>query len=73
MELYRQYVDPDFRWENFSLEEQATILKAQRCNAILDVGKVSVSSKRIRSFCFLASEGVSFHALCERIDCQIRL
>lgn len=34
--LYKQYVDPDYTWSNFTLEEQDKILKAKRSNNTLD-------------------------------------
>ena len=40
MDLYIQYIDPNHRYENFSLEEQAKILKADRSNCELDVSKL---------------------------------
>lgn len=36
LEMYREIIDPDFTWENFSLEEQAQILAAGRSNNYLD-------------------------------------
>jgi 3,5-epimerase/4-reductase len=38
--LYKKYIDPGFAWNNFSLEEQAEILKADRSNCQLDTGKL---------------------------------
>jgi dTDP-4-dehydrorhamnose reductase len=38
--LYKQYIDPNFTWANFSLEEQAKILKAGRSNNELDASKI---------------------------------
>jgi hypothetical protein len=38
--MYQQYVDSNFTWTNFSLEEQNAILKAQRSNCHLDVSKL---------------------------------
>ena len=35
LELYRDYVRPDFKWENFTEEEQAKVLKAPRSNNTL--------------------------------------
>lgn len=35
LELYRDYVRPDFTWENFTEEEQSKILKAPRSNNTL--------------------------------------
>jgi len=40
LQLYKEYIDPDFKWQNFSLEEQAKILKAGRSNNKLDVSKL---------------------------------
>lgn len=40
LDLYRTYIDPNFHSENFSLEEQAKILKAGRSNNCLDVSKL---------------------------------
>lgn len=40
LSLYREYIDPHFTWKNFSLEEQAKILKAGRSNNFLDNGKL---------------------------------
>jgi dTDP-4-dehydrorhamnose reductase len=42
MDLYKEYIDPDHVYENFSLEEQAKILKARRANAELCVDKLLV-------------------------------
>lgn len=38
--LYKEYIDPNFTWTNFSVEEQNKILKAQRSNNELDVSKL---------------------------------
>lgn len=40
LELYKQYVDPNFVYENFTIEEQNKILKAGRSNNHLDAGKL---------------------------------
>lgn len=34
--LYKEYVDPEYTWSNFTLEEQDKILKAKRSNNTLD-------------------------------------
>ena len=36
LEMYREIVDPNFRWENFSVEEQNKILASRRSNNELD-------------------------------------
>jgi len=38
--LYKKYIKPDFAWKNFSIEEQAKILKAGRSNNQLDQSKL---------------------------------
>jgi len=40
LDLYKQYIDPNFTYKNFSLEEQAKILKAGRSNNELDSSKI---------------------------------
>jgi len=40
LDLYKQYIDNDFTYTNFSLEEQAKILKAGRSNNKLEVDKL---------------------------------
>ena len=41
LELYREIVDHNFKWENFSIEEQTQILAAGRSNNYLDTTKLS--------------------------------
>lgn len=38
--LYKQYIDPNFTWTNFTIEEQNQILKAPRSNNELNVDKL---------------------------------
>lgn len=40
LEMYREIVDSSFEWKNFSPEEQAKILDADRSNNCLDTGKL---------------------------------
>ena len=40
LEMYREIVDPSFTWKNFSQEEQAKILAADRSNNCLDTSKL---------------------------------
>jgi hypothetical protein len=48
LELYKQYIDPEFTWSNFSLEEQAKVIVAPRSNNLLDTQRVSVPNCRHR-------------------------
>ncbi len=40
LELYKQYIDPEFKWSNFSIEEQAKVIVAPRSNNLLDTTRV---------------------------------
>ncbi|KAF5726296.1 trifunctional UDP-glucose 4 6-dehydratase [Tripterygium wilfordii] len=40
LELYRDYLDPQFKWENFDLEEQAKVIVAPRSNNEMDGWKL---------------------------------
>jgi hypothetical protein len=39
--MYKEIVDPDFTWENFSVEEQNQILASKRSNNCLNTNKLS--------------------------------
>ena len=40
LEMYKEIVDPSFKWKNFSMEEQRAILAADRSNNYLDTRKL---------------------------------
>lgn len=40
LEMYRDYIDPNFKWTNFTLEEQAKIIVAPRSNNEMDASKL---------------------------------
>ncbi|KAJ9167604.1 hypothetical protein P3X46_019221 [Hevea brasiliensis] len=40
LELYKKYIDPEFKWMNFNLEEQAKVIVAPRSNNELDATKL---------------------------------
>ena len=40
LEMYTEIVDPTFKWKNFSVEEQAKILAADRSNNYLNTEKL---------------------------------
>lgn len=48
LELYKEFVDPDFTWSNFTIEEQDKILKARRSNNELDVSKLREKFPQIK-------------------------
>ena len=45
LELYKSYIDSDFSWKNFSLEEQAKVIIAPRSNNLLDTARVRFSAE----------------------------
>ena len=40
LEMYKEYIDPEFTWSNFSVEEQAKVIVAARSNNLLDTARV---------------------------------
>ncbi|PWA70717.1 bifunctional polymyxin resistance protein, ArnA [Artemisia annua] len=40
LQLYREYINPNFKWANFDLEEQAKVISAPRSNNELDASKL---------------------------------
>lgn len=40
LKMYRDYFDPNFNWTNFTVEEQAKVIVAPRCNNELDASKM---------------------------------
>lgn len=40
LEMYKELVDPNFTWNNFTIEEQDTILLGKRSNNLLDTNKL---------------------------------
>ncbi|KAK7406186.1 hypothetical protein VNO78_07806 [Psophocarpus tetragonolobus] len=41
LEMYKEYVDPSFSWNNFTVEEQAKVIVAPRSNNELDASKLN--------------------------------
>ena len=57
--LYKKYVDPSYTWKNFTLDEQAQILKAGRSNNTLDHDKLVAALPDIQiNEIHVAMEGV---------------
>lgn len=49
LEMYRDYIDPSFRWKNFTIEEQAKVIVAPRSNNELDASKLSKEFPEMKS------------------------
>jgi 3,5-epimerase/4-reductase len=59
--LFRDIVRPGFTWKNFSLEEQAKVLKAGRSNCKLDTTKLV---KKLREYGYEVPEVHEAYKLC---------
>lgn len=40
LQMYREHIDSNFKWENFNLEEQAKVIVSPRSNNELDASKL---------------------------------
>ncbi|KAJ1691034.1 hypothetical protein LUZ63_015189 [Rhynchospora breviuscula] len=40
LEMYKKYIEPEFKWSNFTLEEQAKVIVAARSNNEMDASKL---------------------------------
>ncbi|KXZ54160.1 hypothetical protein GPECTOR_5g258 [Gonium pectorale] len=40
LQLYKDYIDPEFTWSNFTVEEQAKVIVAPRSNNLLDTDRI---------------------------------
>lgn len=49
LEMYKEIVDPDFTWNNFTQEEQLQILEADRSNNYLDTNKLKMYYPDVRN------------------------
>lgn len=49
LEMYRDYIDPNFTWKNFTLEEQAKVIVAPRSNNELDATKLKTEFPELLS------------------------
>jgi len=49
LQMYRDYIDPTFKWTNFSLEEQAKVIVAPRSNNELDATKLKTEFPHLLS------------------------
>ena len=48
LEMYQKHVDPEFTWNNFSVEEQRTILACDRSNNYLDTTALEKFAPEVR-------------------------
>lgn len=40
LQMYQNYINPEFKWQNFTLQEQALVIVAPRSNNELDASKL---------------------------------
>lgn len=61
LQMYKDYIDPDFTWSNFTVEEQAKVIVAPRSNNLLDTKRVRLAaSARPGHRCCLAHLGMQW-------------
>lgn len=48
LEMYKKYVDPEFKWDNLSVLEQNKILKSKRSNNTLDTTKLQLLYPQVK-------------------------
>ena len=48
LSLYKEHVNPEFTWENFSIEEQRAILASERSNNLLDTSRLEAFAPQVR-------------------------
>jgi hypothetical protein len=49
LEMYKEIVDPDFKWENFSVAEQNEILLSKRSNNFLDTNVLQTMYPEVKN------------------------
>ncbi len=47
LEMYKEYIDPEFTWENFTVEEQAKVIIAPRSNNLLETTRIQTEFPEI--------------------------
>lgn len=68
LEMFKEIVDPDFTWKNFSLEEQAEILAGGRSNNFLDTSKLESLYPEVRNIKDAVRE--TMKRMKQKIDCK---
>jgi len=48
LSLYKEHVEPDFTWQNFSLEEQSKVIASERSNNLLDTSRLEKFAPHVR-------------------------
>ena len=48
LSLYKKYVDPEFTWQNFSIEEQSAVIASERSNNLLDTSRLEQFAPNVR-------------------------
>lgn len=64
LQMYKKYIDPSYKWSNFTVEEQSKILVAKRSNNRLDVSKLLQlypSIPNIKQACEMLFHRMSFN------------
>jgi len=65
--LYKRYINPEFKWQNFTEEEQNKILKAQRSNNELNTTKLETAFPELKEM----NVHKSIHGVFERMKINL--
>lgn len=68
LELYKEYVDPTFTWQNFTIEEQRQILASERSNNLLNTKRLEEFAPNIRPIKIAIKELMMNYKEYDKID-----
>jgi nucleoside-diphosphate-sugar epimerase len=49
LEMYKEIVDPDFKWENFTIDEQRKVIESHRSNNFLSTTRLSTLYPQVKN------------------------
>ncbi|GAX29474.1 3,5-epimerase/4-reductase [Fistulifera solaris] len=70
LDLYKKYIDPDFQYSNFTIEEQNEILKAPRSNNELDTTKLLRDTEGIEINDILTAMDLCFQRMKKNLEAE---
>ena len=70
LQMYKDYIDSEFTWKNFTVEEQAKVIVAPRSNNLLDTKRVRcwpacMFGPALMQRCALLTGGAQRHAVAD--------
>ena len=70
LDLYKKYIDPEFQYSNFTIEEQNEILKAARSNNELDTTKLIRDTEGIEINDILTAMDLCFQRMKKNLEAE---